>query len=427
MPPGGAFSLDIVLNQFYAAAAAYGATIQPYALKLFFGLFLIDLLVTFIQYTADGQIDPISYLGRFIRQLMGAGFVLAMIIYGFQWMTLVIASFGQLGGRLTGLPTLSPQSILDAGETLALTILNSPTSSGIISSIALAFLEVILALVILGAFVWVAGELLITLVYGYLTIGLGVIILSFGGNRFTSRAAEGYFTNVAQVGVKILFLYATLAIGMQMVTTLEASLLAACKPVATAVPWITSYFTPPTAIIAKTCTGTIATADMFNYLVMALFFALLCAGIPRMAASLIGGPLGHALEDLASVIYMSHIFTSPLGSAARAGGNAIKGAIQGGRELYGRRHASESSMQSFAADMAAQARARSATQPTQPLNPFNGQPPGYNMRGGPARSPLLPGPNGSSGNGGAALEYYPGRPGAQTRAQAIDITKLQKR
>src|ERR1700757_1776284 len=145
MPPGGAFSLDIVLNEFYAAAAAYSAAIQPYALKLFFGLFLIDLLVTFIQYTADGQIDPISYLGRFIRQLMGAGFVLAMIIFGFQWMTLVIASFGQLGGRLTGLPTLSPQSILDAGETLALTILNSPTSSGIISSIALAFLEVILA------------------------------------------------------------------------------------------------------------------------------------------------------------------------------------------------------------------------------------------------------------------------------------------
>src|SRR6266851_4829661 len=102
------FSLDTIAGQFYTAAVNYSNAIRPYAFKLFFALFLIELLVTFIQYTADGQIDPISYFGRMVRQVLGAGFVLAMLTYGFQWMMLVIKSFGQLGRIISGLPPLSP-------------------------------------------------------------------------------------------------------------------------------------------------------------------------------------------------------------------------------------------------------------------------------------------------------------------------------
>jgi hypothetical protein len=80
-------------------------------------------------------------------------------------------------------------------------------------------------------------------------------------------------------------------------------------------------------------------------------------------------------------------------------------------------------MQNFAAQVAAEARAKGSSQSTTtPLNPFNGQPPGYNLRS--PSGPALPPGNGS---GGAALEYYPGRPGALTKAQAVDITKLQKK
>jgi type IV secretion system protein TrbL len=423
------FSLDTIGQQFYAASLTYSTAIQPYALKLFFSLFLLDLLITFIQYTADSAMDPVSYLGRFVRQILGAGFVLAMIDYGFVWMSNVIRSFGQLGSIITGLPPESPQTVAVTGINLALTILNSPVGGGLISSFTLAIVEALVAAVILGAFLWVAGELLLTLVRGYFTIGVGVIVLAFGGNRYTAKGAEGYFTNVAQTGVKILFIYATLAVGMGMVTSLEHALMAACAPTTTTVPWMTSYFTPPTAMTITTCTGTIALGDMFNYLVMALFFALLCAGIPRMAASLIGGPLGHALEDLASVIYMSRIFTSPIGSAAQAAGGAAAGAARDFVNGVGRNGGvSESSMQNFAADMAAQARVRGTTQSTQPLNPFNGQSPGYNMRPPSApRPPAGPGlpPGSSSGSGGAALEYYPGRPGAKTKAEAVDITTLQ--
>jgi type IV secretion system protein TrbL len=418
------FDLDTIGNQFYAAAQNYSTAIRPYALDLFFSLFLIDIVVTYVQYTAD-QLDPMHYLGRTIRHLMGGGFVYMMILYGFTWMGIVIASFGRLGGILTGLPPLSPQSILGAGREMFSVLWNSPTTSGIISSVELGILEGFMAIVVLAAFVLVALELLLTLVRGYFVIGVGVIMLSFGGNRFTANVSESYFTSVIRVGIKILFIYAVLGVGMSVVNNLTTALLAVCHPASTTVPWITSYWTPPTAIVTTVCTGTITLGDMADYAVIAVVFAALCVGIPRMAAELVGGPLGHALEDLAAAYFVGRSVLSPIGSAARAAGGAITGAASDLRSNFGGRGATETGMQNFAAQVAAQARARSGGQPTAPLNPFNGQPPGYNMRP-PAGPPISPPPGGGSGNSGLGLEYYPGRPGAKTRAEAVDITKLQK-
>jgi hypothetical protein len=79
----------------------------------------------------------------------------------------------------------------------------------------------------------------------------------------------------------------------------------------------------------------------------------------------------------------------------------------------------------------AAAAARSA--PTTPLTPPSSPPPpsGGGWNGRPSGPPIAPPPSGpnNSGPGGsrAGLSYQPipGRPGAQTRAQAVDITNLQ--
>ena len=55
-------NLDTITTQFYNAGVQYSAAIQPYALKLFFALFLIDIIVTWIQYSAEGQLDPSFFL-----------------------------------------------------------------------------------------------------------------------------------------------------------------------------------------------------------------------------------------------------------------------------------------------------------------------------------------------------------------------------
>ena len=55
----GTLNLDAMTTQFYSAGVHYSAAIQPYAIKLFFALFLIDIIVTWIQYAAEGQLDPV--------------------------------------------------------------------------------------------------------------------------------------------------------------------------------------------------------------------------------------------------------------------------------------------------------------------------------------------------------------------------------
>lgn len=316
-------NLDSIATQFYTAGVHYSALVQPYALKLFLALFLIDIAVTWIQYTAEGQLDPSHFLGRMLKHVLSGGFVYLMIVNGFSWMYLVIQSFSRIGSAISGLPALSPESVLDAGLSMASTLLNSPAASGLISSLELALVEAVLSLIVAAAFVIVAVELLLTLVKAYLTTGLGVILLGFGGNRFTASASEGYFSNVIRIGVKLLFFYGVLAIAMQMVAQWEAALAAACKPVPATLPWWATYGVPPSSIVTTVCSGTISLSDMLGYAALAAVFAAVTVAVPSVAADLVGGTIGLALAHAFEAAYVAQTVVRPITSALQAGFNKI--------------------------------------------------------------------------------------------------------
>jgi type IV secretion system protein TrbL len=426
------FSLDTITTQFYNAGVHYSAAIQPYALNLFFALFLIDIIVTWIQYTAEGQLDPSFFLGRLLKHILSGGFVYLMIVNGFSWMYLVVQSFSRIGSAISGLPALSPQSVLQAGLSMANTLLNSPAASGMISSLELALVEGALALIVGGAFVIVAVELLLTLVKAYLTTGLGVILLGFGGNRFTASAAEGYFTNVIRIGVKLLFFYAVLAIGMQMVAQWQAALAAACKPVSTAVPMISSYFVPPSKIMTTICSGTISTTDMLDYAALAAVFAVVTVAVPSMAAELVGGTVGLALAHAFEAAYTAQTIAKIVNPITAGLKKVSEGVANLGSGKGNNGTGEQAAIHTVLAQHQRQTSAdRAASAATKVLNPFDGEPPGYNYRGPKGASPspngpaLPPSPNSGPGRGGAALEYQPGRPGNFTRDIAMDVTELQ--
>ena len=393
-------NLDTITTQFYTAGVNYSAAIQPYAIKLFFALFLIDILVTWIQYTAEGQLDPSFFFGRMIKHVLSGGFVYMMIVNGFNWMYLVIQSFSQIGSTISGLPALSPQSVLQAGLSMTSTLTNSPATSGLISSLELAFVEGVLALVVGAAFLIVAVELLLTLVKAYLTTGLGVILLGFGGNRFTASAAEGYFTNVIRIGTRLLFFYAVLAVGMQLVTQWETALTAACNPVSATVPLITSYYVPPSSIVTTVCSGTISLTGMLDYAALAVVFAVVTVAVPSMAADLVGGTVGLALAHAFEAAYTAQTIArivNPITAGLKKvsegvaslgrGTNGTSGdPVQAAMQNILERHQREKSIE--AGRLAA----------TTKLNPFDGRPPGYNVRRPDGTAPIsTPGTRAISG------------------------------
>jgi type IV secretion system protein TrbL len=420
--------LNSVAIQFYNSGLKYSSAIQPYALKLFFALLLIDIIVTWIQYSAEGQLDPSYFLGRMIKHILSGGFIYLMIVNAFPWMNAVTTSFSDIGAAVSGLPNLSPQSVLQLGGKMAQTIFDAPASSSVMSNVEMAIIQSISGFVVLLAFTITAIALLFTLVESYVAIGGGVILLGFGGSRFTASAAEGYFPFVIRVGIRLLFFYLILGVGVQLATQWNAAIIAACKPVPEALPLISSYYVPPSKIMTTVCSGVIPTVVMLDYAALALVFAAMTVGIPHTVSSLVGGSIGLALAHAFEAAYIAQTIVRPItsglkkihdalsshkGSGSAASGDGMQVAMQ---DIL-RQHQRQSS-----ADAGANAA-------TKVLNPFNGQPPGYNYRppgsSGPQSPKLPPSPNNGSGGGGAAVEYQPGRPGQHTKDIAIDVTGIQ--
>jgi len=369
-------NLDSMVAQFYTAGVHYSAAVQPYAIKLFFALFLIDLLTTWIQFMAEGQLDPSHFIGRLFRHVFAGGFVYLMIVNGFAWMYLVIQSFSRIGSAISGLPALSPASVLKAGLAMTQMLVNSPSTTGLLNNLELAFVSGFLALVVGAAFLIVAVELMLTLVKAYLTTSLGVILLGFGGNRFTASAAEGYFTNVIRIGTMLLFFYAVLAVGMQMVVQWEAALLAACAPAPTAVSMIHSYYVPPSAMIVSACTGTITLDQMLGYAALAVVFATISVAVPSMAAELVGGTVGLAIAHAFEAAYTAQTIAKIVNPITQLGA-AITGRDKNKATSSQDRLAMDSLVRNQQRDSAATVAASAATKV---LNPNNGRPPGYNLR-----------------------------------------------
>jgi len=312
-----------IATQFYNAGTTYSAAIQPYAIKLFLGLFLIDILVTWIQFTAEGQLDSSHFLGRLIKHMLSGGFVYLMIVNAFSWMTAVLKSFSAIGAAVSGLPALSPQSVLQIGVNTANTIFNSPANASISTNFEQAIVQSAAAFIVLLSFVITASMLLLTLVESYLVIGGGVILLGLGANRFTAPAAEGYFGYVIRVGVRLLFFYLVLAVGVQMANQWNAALTAACKPVTTTLPWYSTYGAAPGSIITTVCSGTIPASAMLNYAALAIVFMIVSIAVPHMAAGIAGGTIGLALNHAFEAVFIAQSVIRPITSALQTGFNKV--------------------------------------------------------------------------------------------------------
>ncbi len=421
--------LNSIAIQFYNSGLKYSAAIQPYALKLFFALLLIDILVTWIQYNAEGQLDPSFFFGRMIKHILSGGFIYLMIVNAFPWMNAVITSFSHIGAAISGLPNLSPQTVLQLGGKMAQTILDAPASTSVVSNLEMAIIQSISGFVVLLAFTVTAIALLFTLVESYIAIGGGVILLGFGGNRFTASAAEGYFPFVIRVGVRLLFFYLVLGVGVQLANQWAAAIVAACHPVPTALPWWTTYGVPPSKIMTTVCSGVIPTVVMLDYAALALVFSAMTIGVPHTVASLVGGSIGLALAHAFEAAYIARTIINPITGGLKkiSDGVANLAGSKGGDS-----RGEQAAIQNILAQHQRQTSAdKAAGVATTVLNPFDGQPPGYNYR--PPNSPtptpngpvLPPSPNSGPGSGGAALEYQPGRPGNYTRDIAVDVTELQ--
>src|SRR6266849_11106571 len=319
----GSFNFNDIAAQFYAAGTKYSSAIQPYAIKLFVALLLLDILVTWIQFTAEGQLDASHFLGRLIKHMLSGGFVYLMIVNAFSWMTAVVKSFSTLGAAVSGLPALSPQTVLQLGGNIASIIFNAPANASLMTNIELAIVQSVAAFFVLFSFVITAAMLTLTLIEAYLVVGGGVILLGLGANRFTAPAAEGYFGWVIRIGVRLLFLYLVLGVGVQIATQWNATLTASCNPVPATLPWWTTYGVPPSSIITTVCSNAIPSRLLLDLVALSVLFLIVTIAVPYTAASIAGGTIGLALSHAFEAAFIAQSVIRPITSALQTGFNEV--------------------------------------------------------------------------------------------------------
>jgi P-type conjugative transfer protein TrbL len=315
-------------GQFTAAAQAYANGIQPYATRLLAALLFIEILVTAIQYMTD-QGDASRYIGRLFRHLFSAGFIYLMLVNAFPWMTGVMKSFSAIGAAVSGVPNLSPSTVLDLGGQMAETIYNTPASTGMIPNFALALDQTVAAFFILLSFTIIAALALLVVIEMYLVVGGASILLAFGGSRFTAPIAEGYFGYVIKAGVRLLFFYLVLEIGVKIATQWNNALVAACVPTTTTLPWYFTYGVPPSSIVTKVCSAPMNWPLLLNLVANSVILAIVTTVVPSTAAGIVSGTAGLALNQAFEAAFIARTIIQPISSMMQSVGNKAVRALGG--------------------------------------------------------------------------------------------------
>ena len=196
----------------YATASAnWLSNLLPIAQTLFVSLAAIELCWSGIGWVLADRAGE-AVLGRILKRVMTLLFFYAVILLAPTWMPVIIDSFAHAGLVASGQTSLDPGVILSLGITLAVEIFDD--AAGLFTLLTMPIWVALAGLVVAVAFAVIGGTLLHTLIESYVVLGAGVLLLGFGGSRWTVSFAEGYLLHAVRVGVRLFVLFLLIGVGM---------------------------------------------------------------------------------------------------------------------------------------------------------------------------------------------------------------------
>jgi type IV secretion system protein TrbL len=242
-----------------------------------------------------------------IRKIMWVGIFYAVLLYGVTpdgggWIPSIISSFQLLGQNASAVGPLGPSAIVGFGVNTSVDLLSAASDAGFLTDMGTALTLVFCAVVIFIAYVAVAIQFVVALVESYLVIGAGVIVLGFGGSRWTAPYLERYLAYAVAVGLKILILYLLVGAGMT----------------------LSQGWAQVATVIGKSAeparTG-------FDLAAAAVMFLAVCWMSPKLASAILGGTTALTGGDLAGVGVGLGVATATVGMSAAALSGSSTGAL----------------------------------------------------------------------------------------------------
>lgn len=199
--------LNDVTTEFLKSSAEWAEIIMVYAKRLFWTLAVISLVWTF-GFMAMRKADIGEFFAEFTRFILFTGFYLWLLTNGPDFAISIVRSFMRIGAEAGGVKELNPSTPI----TIGFEIVGKAAKSLSVFKPGDSLAIVLVCLIILLCLAAVAANVLLVLVTAWIMSYAGMFVLGFGGSRWTSDIAIGYFRSVAGIALKLLTM--TLMIGI---------------------------------------------------------------------------------------------------------------------------------------------------------------------------------------------------------------------
>lgn len=219
-------SLDKIVNTFVNAQGGWEPAIKAAAMSVFGILVLIEVTWTLIKLAIKGA-DQTEFVGEIVQRVMFVGFFTFLLNNGGDFARAIIDSFRQVGSNAStgagGSGGLSPSDIFDAGINMGTTVLATKVS------LSLAGIGQATALMIAGAcvvvcFALMAALMVIALVESYIVATAAIILMGFGGTRWTKDFSITALRYAVSVGVKLMAIQLISGLGESVIKAQAAAI-----------------------------------------------------------------------------------------------------------------------------------------------------------------------------------------------------------
>jgi len=284
--------LHSVQMAFAEATSGWHAAVFPYAQKLFFLLFAIELTWSGIKWTLEKD-DGLPVAVGLLRHLVAYGFFYSMLVNAPEWFGALVNGFGFLGQRASGLEALNPSSVIEQGLVIVQKMFSPMKEAGLLGALVPGMVGAFSAVIVMLSFVVVAAQMLITHIEAAILLSGGVVMLGFGGSSFSRNFSERYVSYAFSVGVKLFVIYLIVGVGGELTAD-----------------WGETLFND----------GRFSVNPMMEVLGVSVIYAILAWNVPSLAGSMLSGQVS---MQGSSVVAGSLAAGAVAGRASRSGARGV--------------------------------------------------------------------------------------------------------
>ncbi|MFS2012859.1 P-type conjugative transfer protein TrbL [Azospirillum sp. CT11-132] len=375
-------ALDNIVRLYRDHSAAWQATLRNYAISLFWILVAIEFTWASVRLALKGA-DFGEWVAEVTNQVLFIGFFLTLLLNSADYAQSIVNSFREAASQASvatgGSPNISPSNIFDVGLTLA----NNVAQQASIWKLADSAGLIIAALVVLICFALIAAFLILALVESYIVISAGVLLMGFGGSRWTKDYAVKVLVYAVAVGAKLFVLQLLIGLGQGMIITWSGQVMNSTADVFVIVGSGVVMLAVTKVVPDMVQSLVNGTAPSGGGALVGATAAVGGAAVGALAgAAGAGMAVGGASKLASAQLASSGLSSSPPPAfaarmAARAAGNLGQAAVQDvGRRLSGRHHGTMGGRMGESMIHKARELRASTEKPQAPQAPQPGQPSG---------------------------------------------------